>query len=218
LTLIPVCVVAQATTPADTAKDPNPNADGTDAAAPKRYEPLTDREKADLTVSRLVRPAALISVGIGAGIMQAEGWPSRWGGGAEGYARRFGTIYGIAAAHQSLLLAGSVLTHEDPRPLRSQRHGFFLRAADALKNAMLSRRDNGSLSFAYARTISDLGTVTLANAVYSGSGSITAGNMGRVALFYAGGQELFGVVREFSPDIIHAVHLDGVGRWLHFGK
>jgi hypothetical protein len=202
----------------DIEKDPNPNADATDASAPKPYQPLTDREKVDLTVSRLVRPAALVSVGIGAGIMQAEGWPSQWGGGAKGYARRLGTIYGIEAAHQSLLLAGSVFTHEDPRPLRSQRHGFFPRAADALKYAMLSRRDDGSLGFAYARTVSDLGTAAVARAVYPGSGPMTAGSMGRIALFYAGGQELFGVVREFSPDITHAVHLDGVARWLHFGK
>ena len=59
---------------------------------------------------------------------------------------------------QSVLFAGVALDHEDLRYPRSERHGFSPRTGDALRQALLSRRDDGSLGFAYARTVSDLGT------------------------------------------------------------
>jgi hypothetical protein len=165
----------------------------------------------------LVRPTFFLSVGLGAGIAQLEHAPSQWGQGAEGYGRRFGTFYGIAAFRQSVLFAGSSLLHEDPRPLRSQRHGFVPRTVGALKLAMQSRRDNGSLGFAWARTVADMGTGTLGMSVYPGH-PITGRSMLNFSLGYFAGRETSSVFSEFAPGFVRGMHLDGVARKLRLKR
>jgi hypothetical protein len=160
----------------------------------------------------LIRPAWLLFTGLSAGYSQWKHRPPQWGQGSAGYARRFGTIYALAAVRQSVLFAGSALNHEDVRYPRSERHGFFPRTGDALKQAMLSRRDDGSLGFACARTVSDLGTAMLAMAVYPDRRPFTGRSMLRVGAVYVAGREAFGIVREFTPDIAKALHLDRLMR------
>jgi hypothetical protein len=118
----------------------------------------------------------------------------------------------LAAFRQSVLFAGAALSHEDLRNPRSERHGFFPRTADALRLALLTRRDDGSLGFAYARTVSDLGTAMLTMAVYPDRRPFTGRSMLRVGAAYFAGREAFGVVREFTPDVAKALHLDRVMR------
>lgn len=172
-----------------------------------KYSPLTNSQKLDRTLGRLVRPAWVLFAGLGAGYSQWRNRPPQWGQGAEGYGRRFGTIYGISAFRQSVLFAGAALHHEDLRRLRSERRGFWPRTGDALRLAFLSRRDDGSLGFAYARVVSDLGTIALARAAYPDRGPFTRRTMSRVALSYGVGREVLGVVREFTPDLLKALHL-----------
>ena len=181
------------------------------------YVPLTGGEKFGCTMGVLVRPTFFVGVGLGAGIAQLEHAPSQWGQGAEAYGRRFGTFYGIVAFRQSVLFAGTSLLHEDPRPLRSQRHGFVPRSVDALKLAMQSRRDDGSVGFAWARTVADMGTGTLAMSVYPGH-PITGRSMLTLSLAYFAGQEASSVFSEFAPDIVRGLHLNGVARKLHLKR
>lgn len=185
--------------------------------AAAHYSPLTNGQKFDCTVGILAHPTFLVGIGLGAGIAQLQHAPSQWPLGAEGYGRRFGTFYGIAAFRQSVLFAGTALTHEDPRPLRSERHGFLPRTADALKLGLQSRRDDGSLGFAWARSVADLGTGTLAMAVYPGH-PITGRSMMTLSLGYFAGREASSVFSEFAPDIAKALHVDAVMRKLHLQK
>jgi hypothetical protein len=187
------------------------------ATAPAHYSPLTNGQKLDCTVGVLIRPTFLVGVGFGAGIAQLQHAPSQWELGAEGYGRRFGTFYGLAAFRQSVLFTGTTLLHEDPRPLRSERHGFLPRATDALKLGLQSRRDDGSLGFAWARSVADLGTGTLAMAVYPGH-PITGRSMATLSLAYFGGREASSVFSEFAPDVARALHVDRVMRKLHLQK
>ena len=180
------------------------------AAGTLQYIPLTNRQKADRTVGRLVRPTWLVFAGLSAGYSQWKHRPAQWGQGSEGYARRFGTIYALAGFRQSVLYAGSALNHEDVRYPRSERHRFFPRMRDALKQAMLSRRDDGSLGFASARTVSDLGTTMLTLAVYPDERPFTGRSMLHVAGIYLAVREAFSVAREFTPDVVKALHLDGL--------
>jgi hypothetical protein len=172
-----------------------------------QYTPLTDRQKLDRTVGRLIRPTWLLFTGLSAGYSQWQHRPPQWGQGSEGYARRFGTVYALAGFRQSVLLAGSALNHEDVRYPRSERHRFFPRMGDAFKQAMMSRRDDGSLGFACARTVSDLGTTMLTMAVYPDHHPFTGREMLRVAAVYLAVREAFSVVREFTPDVVKALHL-----------
>jgi hypothetical protein len=159
-------------------------------------------------VGRLIRPTWLLFTGLSAGYSQWKHRPPQWGQGSGGYARRFGTIYALAGVRQSVLFAGSALNHEDVRYPRSERRRFFPRMGDALKQAMLSRRDDGSLGFACARSVSDIGTTMLAMAVYPDRRPFTGRSMLRVAVIYLGAREALSVVREFTPDVVKALHLD----------
>jgi hypothetical protein len=154
----------------------------------------------------------VLFAGLGAGYSQWRNRPPQWGQGAEGYGRRFGTIYGISAFRQSVLFAGSALHHEDVRRLRSDRHGFWPRTGDALRLAFLSRRDDGSLGFAYARVVSDLGTMALAMEVYPDRRRFTPRTMSRATLSYGVGREALSVLREFTPDLLKALHLDKMAK------
>jgi hypothetical protein len=166
-------------------------------------------------LGRLIRPTWLLFTGISAGYSQWRHAPAQWGQGSEGYARRYGTICGLAAFRQSVLFAGAALHHEDLRYPRSERHGFFPRTGDALRQALESRRDDGSLGFAYARTVSDLGTAMLARAIYPDRGAFTGRSTLRLAATYVAGREGFSVIREFTPDIVKALHLDRVMKKIH---
>lgn len=201
----------------DAAKDKERPCNRAQGQTTGAYVPLTGNEKFGCTMGVLVRPTFFVSAGLGAGIAQLENTPSQWGQGAEGYGRRFGAFYGIVAFRQSVLFGGTALLHEDPRPLRSQRHGFVPRTADALKLAMQSRRDDGSLGFAWARTVADIGTGTLAMSVYPGH-PITGRSMLNLSLAYFAGREASGVFSEFAPDLAKALHLGGVARRLHLEK
>jgi len=187
------------------------------ATAPARYSPLTNGQKFGCTVGVLAHPTFLVGIALGAGIAQLQHAPSQWELGAEGYGRRFGTLYGIAAFRQSALFAGTALLREDPRPLRSERHGFLSRTGDALKLGLLSRRDDDSLGFAWARSVADLGTGTLAMAVYPGH-PITGRSIMALSLGYFAGREASSVFGEFAPDVTKALHIDGVMRMLHLQK
>jgi hypothetical protein len=188
-------------------KSGDPSSQPVPAGGTPQYTPLTDRQKLDRTVGRMIRPTWLLFTGISAGYSQWKHRPPQWGQGSEGYARRFGTIYALAAFRQSVLFAGSALNHEDVRYPRSARQRFLPRTGDALKQALLSRRDDGSLGFACARTVSDLGTTMLTMAVYPDRRPFTGREMLRVAGVYLAVREAFSVVREFTPDVVKALHL-----------
>lgn len=187
-----------------------------------KYIPQTGRDKFDQTLGLLFRPGTALSLGIGAGIAQAENAPKEWGQGSEGYAHRFGAVAGLVATRQSLLFATSTFDHEDLRRIRSEKNGFWPRTGDAIKFAFEARRDNGSTGFAYARFVSDVGTGLVARQMFpSQSGTGTPSNNGshasvlQIGLGTVTAEVLGNVWFEFSPDISAKLHLDRVMRALH---
>jgi hypothetical protein len=172
------------------------------AAAPDAFVPMTNRQKLAWTVGCVVEPRWILYSGLTAGLDQWRNSPPQWSQGAKGYARRFGAAHTLEAFEDTVWFAGVALRHEDVRYVRSARSGFLPRMADALKLGLLSRRDNGSIGFAYARTVSGLGTDLLARALYPDRKPFTAGAMLLSALRYVAVREALSVVREFLPDIL----------------
>ena len=187
-----------------------------------KYIPQTGREKFEETVGLLFRPATALSLGLAAGIAQANNAPKEWGQGSEGYGHRLGVFAGLLATRQSLLFTTSRLDHEDLRRLRSEKTGFWPRTGDAIKFAFEARRDNGSVGFAYARFVSDFGTGILARQLYPNqpAAGTPANNQPRGSVLQFGiatiGADVLGnVFFEFSPDIRAKLHADRIRRVLH---
>lgn len=175
------------------------------AVAQYVYVPMTTKQKLSWTVGCIVDPTWIINSAARAGLDQWRNGPSTWGQGAEGYARRFGAAHELEAFEDAVWFAGSALDHEDPRYLRSGRSGFLPRLTDSLKVAFLSRRDNGSIGFAYARTVAGLGTEMVEGVVFPDEEPFTTGNILTSALRYVGLREALSVGREFLPDVFRRV-------------
>jgi hypothetical protein len=166
------------------------------------YVPMTNRQKLNWTMGCIVSPTWLFYSGARAAFDQWRDDPASWGQGAKGYARRYAAAHELEAFEDTVWFAGAALTHEDPRYLRSGRNGFLPRLLDALEVGMLSRRDNGSVGFAYARTVAGLGTEMFEGVVFPDERAFTTGAIVTAAFRYVILREAQSVGREFLPDLL----------------
>jgi hypothetical protein len=165
------------------------------------YVPMTTRQKLNWTMGCIVSPTWLLYSGARAAFDQWRDDPASWGQGAKGYARRYAAAHELETFEDTVWFAGAALTHEDPRYLRSGRNGFLPRLVDALEVGMLSRRDNGSVGFAYARTVAGLGTEMFEGVVFPDERAFTTGAIVTAAVRYVILREAQSVGREFLPDL-----------------
>jgi hypothetical protein len=124
-------------------------------------------------------PYAIIGSAVAAGINQASGdringtgsgTPPEWGGGAQAYAQRFGSNYGInITATTSRYLMAEVL-REDPLYYRCECSGFSHRLVHALMSTVAARRGaDGHYSFSFSNLAAPYaGTMTAALGWYPG--------------------------------------------------
>jgi hypothetical protein len=166
------------------------------------YAPMTNRQKLNWTMGCIVSPTWLVYSGARAGLDQWRDDPSSWGQGAKGFARRYAAAHTLETFEDTVWFAGAALTHEDPRYLRSGRRGFLPRLLDALEVGMLARRDNGTVGFAYARTVAGMGTEMFEGVVFPDERAFTAGAIVTAAARYLILREAQSVGREFLPDLL----------------
>jgi len=169
---------------------------------PYVYNTMTNRQKFNWTVGCIWSPTWLFYSGARAAFDQWRDDPPQWRLGAEGYARRYAAAHELEAFEDTVWFAGDVLTHEDPRYLRSGREGFFPRLADALEVGMLSRRDDGTVGFAYARTVAGMGTEMFERIAFPDEEAFTTGSILTDLLHYVILREAQSVGREFLPDLL----------------
>lgn len=192
---------AQAAGPA-TPKAVEPLAIADLAAPTAAYVPMSNRQKFNWTVGSVVSPTWIFYSGVKAGLDQWQSNPPQWRQGASGYGRRFAAAHTLEAFDDVVWFAGAALTHEDVRYSRSTRTGFWPRTADALKLALMTRRDDGSIGFAYARTVAGLGTTMFQRVIYPDRPAFTTRSIGFSVLSYVGVREALSLMREFLPDIL----------------
>jgi hypothetical protein len=83
------------------------------------------------------------------GIDQLRGEPYEWGGGARGFAMRFGTRWSHLAIRNSIRLGVDVALQIDPRYDQCLCSGFKARSAHALRRVLIARTDAGGEIFAF---------------------------------------------------------------------
>jgi hypothetical protein len=95
-------------------------------------------------------PYPIVVSAVGAGVSQLENGPPEWEQGAEGYGRRFGSGFGIAAVSTTTRYALAEAFREDTLYYRCACKGFFPRLSHAVISTFLSRRgEDGHQVFSF---------------------------------------------------------------------
>jgi hypothetical protein len=137
--LLAASVRAQ-TLPCDTGQDPL----GSEC-------PYTPSQRLRDYVTRTAGPRALFNASFGASIQQARGAPYAWGGGSEGYTRRYGSNMGKRAISNTVQLGVEAMLGQDSRYVPSEQTGFWPRTKDAIKHSFLVRSGDGGRQLAIGR-------------------------------------------------------------------
>jgi hypothetical protein len=106
--------------------------------------PLSPSQKFELAFKRSITPLTIIGAGLIAGIGQANNSFPKYGQGAQGYGKRFGSQY--ADTFDSNMLGSAifpVILHQDPRYYRMGTGGFRKRFLYSLSAAVRTKGDDG---------------------------------------------------------------------------
>lgn len=165
------------------------------------YRPLSARCKFHLFVRQTYSPYTFASAGFQATWDQAMGqWP-QFGGGMQGWGKRFGTS--LADTESRRLIQSSVLStvlHQDPRYFPSHRQSLIARARYAATRVVIVRNDNGSNGFNTSEFLGALFASSLQNTYYPRHYRTFGNTMSR----YGGAlssDALDYLLREFTPDM-----------------
>ncbi len=182
---------------------------GVQPASPQEIKPrpsspnqqLSVHQKFKVFVQFTYSPYTFGGAVFDAGLAQATGAWHSYGGGMEGYGKRYGASL---ADSESGAFFGRflfpVLLHEDPRYLRSTSRNTMPRIGYALSRVLVTHDDSGNKRANFSLILSEFAAAGMANAYYPreerGFGD-TAGRAGGGLLSTAE----MNVLREFWPDI-----------------
>jgi hypothetical protein len=112
------------------------------------------------------KPMALLGIAAYAGVLQADGAPKEWGGGAAAYGQRYGSTMAWVGIHSALAFGLDSTLHQDPRYYRSGATGFWRRSGHALRGTILTHTDKGGETLSTWRLGSAFGAAYLSNQWY----------------------------------------------------
>jgi hypothetical protein len=145
----------------------------------------------------LVQPQAVLFPAFQAGLNQARNTPHEWGQGAEGYGRRFGSVYGQHLIGATVGNAIAFGLHEDNRYFKSRRTGIG-RLSYAITSVLLARHDDRSRFISYSAIGGGAAGAFISRA-WQPHSTNSAGDAA-VSFGYAIAERAgINVVREFSP-------------------
>ncbi|MGB9234861.1 MAG: hypothetical protein WCC04_10640 [Terriglobales bacterium] len=115
-------------------------------------------------------PYPIVGAGLAAGINQMQNTPPEWRQGANGYGKRFGSDFGIAAVTTTTRYGLSEAFHEDTLYYRCECKGVFPRLQHAVISTFTARRgENGHRVFSVPDLIAPYaGTMTAVYGWYPG--------------------------------------------------
>lgn len=138
-------------------------------------------------------PYPIVGAAIAAGINQADNAPPEWQQGAEGFGKRFGSDFGIAAVSTSTRYALAEVFKEDTLYYRCQCKGFFPRLSHALISTLTARHgDDGHRAFSFPSLVAPYaGTMTAVYAWYPDRFNAKDGfRLGNYSLLYYAGENV----------------------------
>jgi len=160
LTVLPP--LAKAQSPADSGNSSSAVASTTPAQPDLTYVRPPQTTKLRNYAFDAFGPYPIVGAAIAAGINQAENTPPDWKQGAEGYGKRFGSDFGIAAVTTTTRYALSAAFKEDALYYRCECKGVFPRLKHAMISTLTARRgDDGHRVFSIPALVAPYaGTMT----------------------------------------------------------
>jgi hypothetical protein len=133
----------------------NPRQPGQLTAA---YVPLSIEDKLKYRFFEIASTRGVAFISMGAGFEQIEHTPKEWGGGMEGYAKRYASTFGAAVFEETTSFGLEAALHEDPRYFPLDGPSKKARLWSVVKQTFTTRTDSGATTFAYGRIGSELAT------------------------------------------------------------
>lgn len=167
--------------------------------------PMSDHEKLTHYLRTTYGVGSIAYTAFTAGISQANGSVNEWGGGWEGYGKRYASSFGQKAVSRSIWQGMGYLMHEDPRYFRSNRSGIWNRTFYAATQSFISHKDSGGTRFGYSKLAGAFGGGAISRQWYPDRYHTTSD------YFTAGGVSIAwnmtrNVFNEFWPDIRKWIH------------
>lgn len=167
------------------------------------YTPLTSKEKFDGWARHTYSADMVVGTVFDTLILQATGAFRDYGGGMQGFSKRYGTqlLSNEAGSLFGRWLFPTIL-HQDPRYFPSRQTNVFDRMAYAVSRAVITRSDNGGNVFNSSLLLTLLVTSALNNGYkpnYDESFQATMAN----TFAGLGGAAQMNLLNEFWPDLQH---------------
>lgn len=166
-----------------------------------KYTPLSAHCKFTLFLRQTYSPYTFASVGFEATWAQAtDQWP-HYGGGTEGFGKRFGASLADTESRRFIQsFALSTVLHQDPRYFPSHKKGLLTRAWYASTRVVVGKTDTGRSTFNSAEFMGALFTSALQNAYYPRHDRNFGDTMKRFEGALSSDATSY-ILREFTPDI-----------------
>jgi Carboxypeptidase regulatory-like domain len=132
--------------------------------------PLLAKQKFQLGIRSVFDPVAFLSVGAVAGVQQSRNVFPAYGGGVEGYWKRYGANF---ANHAIGIWLGKAvypsIFHQDPRYFYKGKGSVGSRALYAISAAVIARGDDGRWEPNYSRVFGNFSAAAVSNLYYPAS-------------------------------------------------
>lgn len=131
------------------------------------YIPLTGEQKFHRFLHSTYAPYTFTTVLLSSTYSQMVGdWPS-YGGGMEGFGKRFGaTLADTEAANFFKVFLLPTVLHQDPRYFPSHKQGILPRVKYSASRVLITRKDSGRQTFNTSEVVGTLFTKSVTNAYY----------------------------------------------------
>ena len=132
--------------------------------------PMQAKQKFQLSIRSLIDPVSFLTVAGIAGVQQYNNAFPEYGGGIEGYGKRYGAA--LANNVSGTLLGRAVypsIFHQDPRYFYKGKGGIRSRALYAISAAVIARGDDGQWKPNYSSVLGKFSAAAISNLYYPSS-------------------------------------------------
>jgi len=181
-------------------------AEPTTVAGSTVYVPLSPHCKLDLFLKQTYSPYTFAAAAFEATEAQAtDQWP-HYGGGTQGWGKRFGATLGNTESRRFIQgFALSTILHQDPRYFYSPKRTFFPRVLYSVTRVAITKNEHGNNTFNTSEFLGALFSSALQNTYYPRHDRSLGDTMNRFSGALSS-DAIEDLLREFTPDMKRLFH------------